>query len=248
VQVTTSGVSYTSQVAWNLTNNYGSITVNNLTYDAVAYYSQVMGDPNPPGIVRWLNLFATSPLQNNIAIVYLGLDPNNYSLMDSFWYEDYTRTLYTDSIAPGYSCTFTNLEHAPRYNTALSFSPLCVDPPSSVSTGITIDGPSISLQDTAGWLVIGALNYSVIPISTVDCSNCGYNCPVGCLPGPWWEIHFFLSNSAGKFASRGFGIYYIYPDSARNFVQLNYTLILPSLTTPNTTYPATWSGSIPGVA
>jgi hypothetical protein len=219
--------------------------VNNVIYDAAAYYSQVMGDPNPPGVTRWINLFAASPARNNIAIIYLGLDPYNYSLMDSFWYEDYTTTLYSDDIADGYYCSFVNLEHAPMYNTSVAFFPLCSDPPSSVSTGITIAGPNISLTDNAGWLVVGSLNYTVIPISTVDCSTCGYNCPVGCLPAPWWEIHFFLSIPDGKYVSRGFGIYYIYPNMVRNFVQLNYTMILPSLSTPNVTYPAKWSGSIP---
>ena len=73
-------------------NNVGSMVIRNETYAAVAYYTQgtltqfsqsqcthrrlpVMGWPNPPGVVRWINLLGVSLAGDNLAIVYLGLPP-----------------------------------------------------------------------------------------------------------------------------------------------------------------------------
>jgi len=85
------------------------------------------------------------------------------------------------------------------------------------------------------------VNYTTQPISTVNCYNCGANCHT-CDRSPWYELHFIYSSIETQEA--GFGIYYIYPYN-KNFVQLNYTLTVPTLATPNITYQASWSGTIP---
>ena len=68
-------------------NNVGTMEIRGETYTTVAYYTQgevfalrsvndaVMGWPNPPGTVRWIDLFGISSSGDNIAIVYLGLPP-----------------------------------------------------------------------------------------------------------------------------------------------------------------------------
>lgn len=37
----------------------------------------VMGWPNPPGTVRWIDLFCVETTTSNLAIVYLGLAPTS---------------------------------------------------------------------------------------------------------------------------------------------------------------------------
>jgi len=86
-------------------------------------------------------------------------------------------------------------------------------------------------------------NYTLIPISTVDCSNCGANCHT-CYRSPWFELHFiYFSNELNE---TGFGIFYIYPYN-QTFVQLNYTLTASSLSTPALTYNANWGGKLNGL-
>lgn len=62
-------------VAYNISNNFGSMVIRGETYQAVAYYTQVMGWPNPPGSVRWIDLLGVSTKGDNLAVVYLGLPP-----------------------------------------------------------------------------------------------------------------------------------------------------------------------------
>lgn len=63
------------------------LNIRGQTYTTVAYYTQgsafamnylsaaVMGWPNPPGTVRWIDLLGVSTKGNNLAVVYLGLPP-----------------------------------------------------------------------------------------------------------------------------------------------------------------------------
>merc|ERR1719397_552887 len=98
--------------------------------------------------------------------------------------------------------------------------------------------------------MVNNVNCSVVPIATINCDDCGYNCPVGCQKSPWWEIHFVYYHKAqGSTKDKdqiGFGIYYIYPYD-KTFVQLNYTLAIPTYETPAITYNAKWSGTIPEI-
>lgn len=68
-------------------NNYGVVNIRGETYTTVAYYTQgsvftlkylnaaVMGWPNPPGSVRWIDLLGVSTKGENLAVIYLGLPP-----------------------------------------------------------------------------------------------------------------------------------------------------------------------------
>jgi len=91
--VTTQGGSSDGFLQWSISNNVGVITVNGETFTAIAYYTQVMGWPNPPGVVRWIDFYGISKNSNNLCIVYLGLDPEYLSEVTSLWEEDYTNSL-----------------------------------------------------------------------------------------------------------------------------------------------------------
>jgi len=227
------------QVTYNITNNVGTMVIRGETYSAVAYYTQVMGQPNPPGTIRWIDILGISLTGDNLAIVYFGLPPKTPNRITLIWEEDYTHQIYEPSGLLS-ACTFVDLAQKPNYNFSVSLPALTKLPSVGVYTGITIDGEEIQLQSNSGWMIIDGTNYTVTPISTVDCNGCGINCPIGCLQAPWWELHFIYSSPSVT----GFGIYYIYPYN-RTFVQLNYTLSVPNLATPAITYTANWSGKIP---
>jgi len=165
--------------------------------------------------------------------------------MSALWEEDYSNTLTSYSFSTSQNTIqFTNLYGKPNYDTQVSFPALNSVPSSSMDTGINIKDSSISLSSNGGWFKLpnNGQNFTTQMISTVDCSNCGANCHT-CHRSPWYELHFiFFSDSA---EAAGFGIYYIYPTN-KTFVQLNYTLTVPTLATPAVTYQAKWSGQLNG--
>lgn len=85
------------------------------------------------------------------------------------------------------------------------------------------------------------MNYTVIPISTVNCFNCASNCgsypnsnsflekeenktlnpSLNCYPGPWYEIHHaaFVEGNPDTIC---FGIFYLFRQN-HSFLQWNYT-------------------------
>jgi len=166
---------------------------------------------------------------------------------------------------------FVNLANQPDYNTQVNLPSLNTLPSKIYPTGISISGSDDVYLDPngAGWMLVPSTNefqsnnrylsnekneenlklnieqqnnYTIIPISTVDCSGCGANCHT-CYRSPWYELHFIYFND--ELNETGFGIFYIYPYNT-TFVQLNYTLTASSLTTPALTYDVNWSGSLKG--
>jgi len=237
-KLTAQGSSEAGLLTYNITNNVGTMIIRGETYDTVAYYTQVMG---LPPVVRWFDLVGVNREGNNLAIAYLGCNPppgTNY--VSIVWEEDFNNPITPDNPGTSDGCEFTDLSGEPDYVFDVSFPSLTGLPTSPYPTGIIIKGEKVFLNNNTGWLIIEDDKYNIIPISTVDCTGCGENC-VECVPAPWYEIHFIYYSSA--LAQTGFGIFYIYPNNA-TFVQLNYTITLPTLDTPAVTYNASWTGTL----
>jgi len=101
-----------------------------------------------------------------------------------------------------------------------------------MDTGISIQGSDLQLGSGGGNVVLGGKQWQLVPFNTVDCST---NCP----GGSWYEIHTLLTaDQQGCFA-----ILYLFPDSP-SYVQLSYTMCLPSLERPTATYQADWTGAL----
>eukprot|EP01103_Thecamoeba_quadrilineata_P012820 TRINITY_DN3401_c0_g1_i1.p1 TRINITY_DN3401_c0_g1~~TRINITY_DN3401_c0_g1_i1.p1 ORF type:complete len:295 (-),score=38.07 TRINITY_DN3401_c0_g1_i1:42-899(-) len=226
-------------VTYDITNNTGTMLIRGQIYDTVAYYTQLMGDPNPPGKVRWINLFGVSQDNNNIAIVYIGCNPPpDTDIVTDVWEEDFYNPLTSDNPKSGTPCDFVDRSDDPALiNVTL---PGVSGSPNPYNTGITILGDQVGLNDNIGWFVASETNYSLTTITTVDCEHCGRNCHT-CDLSPWFELHFIYSTPMD--AEMGFGIFYIYPRN-HSFVQLNYTLTVPTLSQYSITYDAQWSGSL----
>jgi len=235
----TNGVSASNLVQWNISNNVGTMIIRGETYNTIAYYTQVMGIPPE---VRWFDLFGISEKGNNLAIVYLGCNPPpTTNVIQSIWEEDFDNQLESDFPNDTIACDFNDLSNKPDFTFKVDFPALNGLPPASVDTGIQIRGKEVYLNGDYGWMLIQQSNYSIVPISTVDCSDCGENCDT-CPQSPWYELHFIYYSV--ELQQKGFGIFYIYPYN-QSFVQLNYTLCLPTLATPAITYDAIWTGNIP---
>jgi hypothetical protein len=103
--------------------------------------------------------------------------------------------------------------------------------PQPFNTGIAISGADLSLGSAGGTVALGADSYSVVPFNTVDCTSCP--------GGPWYEIHSMLMRAdTGCFA-----ILYLFPDDP-TYVEIEYTICLPSLTQPEATYYYPWTGTL----
>jgi len=233
-----SGISESNLVQWNITNNVGTMVIGGKTYQTAAYYTQVMGDPDDL-LVRWFDLVGIADDSSNLAIVYIGCNPPpDTNTVTSVWEEDFNNQLSSDE-PPNSACNFTDLSNKPDFVFEVSFPSLNGLPTNPMDTQVTIKGKEVYLDGDHGWMIIGHHNYSILPISTVDCSDCGENC-IECPPAPWYELHFIYYSASLE--QTGFGIFYIYPNN-QTFVQLNYTICLPTLATPAITYEATWSGN-----
>jgi hypothetical protein len=235
------GQSADNLVQFNIQNNTGTMVTEGETYNTIAYYTQVMGLP-PDYEVRWIDLLGVSEKGDNLAIVYIGCEPppDTHSVT-SVWEEDFANTLQADSPEENTPCDFTDLSNKPDFVFQVDLPALNGLPQTALSTGIQINGKLVYLQDNAGWFVSKGINYTLIPISTVDCEGCGANCDT-CLQSPWYEIHFIYYTEQPQ-PETGFGIFYIYPYN-QTFVQLNYTFTLPTMEQPAITYNAPWSGSL----
>jgi len=226
---------------YNITNNVGTMVIRGETYHTVAYYTQVMG---LPAEVRWFDLFGIAENSSNLAIVYIGCNPPpNTSVVTIIWEEDFFTPLTPDSPGSSDACIFTDLSGKPDYTFPVNFPPLIGLPTTPYNTSIQIRGKEVYLDSTHGWMTIAKTNYSIIAITAVDCDDCGENC-VECPKAPWYELHFIYYSV--PLSQTGFGIFYIYPYNT-TFVQLNYTLCLPTLSTPAIQYTANWSGTINAV-
>jgi len=235
------GSSQDGALSYNISDNFGEMTIRGEKYVTVAYFTQLMGWPNPPGTVRWIDLVGISESNNNLAVIYVGCNPPpNTKEITILWEEDYTHFL--TEFTPGTKeCNFTDLANKPNFNFSVELPALAGIPTRGINTGITIKGDLVVLNEDSGWLEIDSTNYSITPITYVDCSTCGANCHT-CQRSPWYELHFIYSSVQEE--EIGFGIFYIYPYN-RTFVQFNYTLTFPTLSSPQITYQATWTGSIP---
>jgi len=240
---TSSGVSESNLVQWNITNNVGTMVIGGKTYQTAAYYTQVMGDPGD-WFVRWFDLVGIADDGSNLAIVYLGCLPppvESNNTIQSVWEEDYNDQLSSDS-PPEADCGFTDLANKPDYDFEVTFPSLNGVPQNTLDTQVQIKGKEVFLDGSYGWMIVDGHNYTIAPISTVDCSDCGQNC-IECPTAPWYELHFIYYSSSLQ--QTGFGIFYIYPYD-RTYVQFNYTICFPTLDTPAITYEATWTGTPPG--
>lgn len=243
------GGSSDGRISYDVTDNVGTFTVQGEVFEVVAYYSQVMGDPNPPGVTRWIDLCGVSKKGNNMINIDIGLNPHDYSRVQAIWFQDYKNPMRDHSPSSSSTSHFTDASD-PFFKFKLAMPEMFGLPTRSVDTGITIHGnDQIQFERNVGWMMVGKVNCSLVPIATINCNSCGYNCPVGCHKSPWWEIHFIYYHKAISASDKdqiGFGIYYIYPED-KSFVQLNYTWSIPSYDTPAITYDAKWSGTIPEI-
>jgi len=235
---TAQGTSSAGLLAYNITNNVGTMIIRGETYNTVAYYTQVMGYPP---VVRWFDLIGVNKEGTNLAVAYIGCNPppdTNYVTI--VWEEDFFNSIEPDNPGNTDNCEFTDLSGQPNFIFDVQFPSLSGLPTSPLPTGIIIKGSQVFLNNNTGWLMIEGNKYSIIPISTVDCDGCGQNCDE-CPKSPWYEIHFIYYSPLLE--QTGFGIFYIYPNNA-TFVQLNYTLTLPTLDTPAINYNASWTGDV----
>ncbi|MFZ5478833.1 MAG: hypothetical protein ACOZNI_18820 [Myxococcota bacterium] len=100
--------------------------------------------------------------------------------------------------------------------------------PEPIETGFTFDG-----ELAEGRLTLEDTEREWIPFNTVDCAECP--------GGPWYELHSLLVGEGDAC----FAILYLFPDDP-TFVQVEYTLCLPTLERPTGVISATWSGSPQG--
>jgi len=189
-------------------------------------------------VVRWFDLFCISEGHDNLAILYLGASPDG-SELNILWEEDYNNPLNDFDINVD-SYSWKDLSNKPNFVFPVDLPSLKGLPTSPHNTGIDIRGEKVFLKKSYGWFSVKTANYSLIPINTVDCGNCGRNCDT-CPHSPWYELHFIYYSE--KPLCTGFGIFYIYPYN-QTYVQLNYTLSLPSLQQPAINYDAVWSGTL----
>jgi len=233
------GVTQDGLVEYTVVNNTGTLVIRGETYTTVAYYTQVMGPQGNP-LVRWFDLFGVSNTNDNLAIVYIGCNPPpNTDLVVIVWEEDFFHLMESDSPSTAAFCDFTDLSGQPNFVFPVTLPALIGLPTRSVDTKVIINGSLVYLNGAYGWMMIKSQNYSIIPINTVDCSDCGQNCD-SCPTSPWYELHFIYYSD--KSVQTGFGIFYIYPYDT-TFVQLNYTLCLPTLAQPAITFKANWTGN-----
>jgi len=226
----------TPLVSFDITNCSGTMTIRGETYSTIAYYTQLMGWPP---VVRWIDFVGINSNGTDIAVVYLGCNPpmpnHPTKTYTSVWEEDFSNQLKTAK-PPNTLCDFTDLSNSSNFNLNVSLPGVSELPSRGISTHTKIYGDGIYLDDDHGWVVVGGVNYTTTPITTVDCSNCGRNCET-CPHSPWYELHFIYNASANSYTGDastdqvGFGIYYIYPYD-RTFVSLNYTITFPTLETP----------------
>eukprot|EP01095_Lingulamoeba_sp_RSL-Kostka_P001888 TRINITY_DN1267_c0_g2_i1.p1 TRINITY_DN1267_c0_g2~~TRINITY_DN1267_c0_g2_i1.p1 ORF type:complete len:407 (-),score=104.96 TRINITY_DN1267_c0_g2_i1:149-1369(-) len=242
--------------SFNLVNNTGTMTIRGQKYVALAYWTQVMeawGDQD----VWWINVVGIAEDSSNLAIVYIDCTDNK--LQSDFWEEDWDTFLYSESIQQKYvgqSCQFTR-----RYDwqTKIQMPSLNTIPSTTVDTKITITGQDVGFYGDHGWLIIDHKNFTVLPISYVNCFNCLSNCgPENnnekqidntdtnpyCYSGPWYEIHHAATYTENDNTVTCFGIFYLF-EKDHSFVQWNYTYCLPQNTSPQILYSANWEGKLP---
>jgi hypothetical protein len=104
--------------------------------------------------------------------------------------------------------------------------------PTALDTGMSVSGTDIEIGAGGGQLVLAGDTWDVVPFNTVDCST---TCP----GGSWYELHVMLLRPGAAC----FTVLYLFPDDP-SVIQLEYTLCLPSLSTPEAVYSATWSGTL----
>ncbi len=159
---------------------------------------------------------------SNLAVSYLYCEGRSLAWV---WTLSYSQPLSPSLAVPGGAC-----QSAPSSEPFEVRLPALMALPPPRRSGFTITGPQISLMDTGGAIVIGGSTYNADVLTVVDCSSCP--------GGSWYEVHC-LFRRAGE---AGFGILYLHR-GARGFVQLEYTLMLPTLSRAAQLYDATWVGA-----
>lgn len=241
-----SGSSSDGSLAYKFENNSGFVNWNGETYGAMCYYSQEMGsyrDYPRNLLARWINFVGVRSDGADLIVGYIDCDPQDLrEPIGALWLESFTETLFSLSPGSGDCSGFVDLTNKTRpFPVKLPSLTAPLPPNPQAVTGIEISGPGVSFLGSHGWIQLPQQlgNWSTTLLSKVDCYNCISNC-LECHPGPWYELHF-IANSPGQRNVVMFGIFYLFPKNP-NFVQLNYTITLPSLQTPSINYDANWHG------
>jgi hypothetical protein len=106
--------------------------------------------------------------------------------------------------------------------------------PPAFDPGVRIDGDDVSWDGERGQVTLGGVERALHPFNTVDCTDCP--------GGPWLEVHAMLVGDDACF-----GILYLFPEEP-SYVQVSYTMCLPTLARPEGTLSADWTGTVGAVA
>ena len=160
-------------------------------------------------------------------------DGSNFGVTYLYCQGDRLTYLYSESFdhhMVGEGASGSCLEDGPG-RSEVSLPALTTSPP-GFDTGIDIEGPSLYLEDDAGWIDLAGARWDLHPFSNVDCTDCP--------GGPWLEIHsVLLRPGEGCFA-----ILYLYPDNP-TYVGLSYAFCMPDADLPGSvTYGASWTGGL----
>jgi len=207
---------------FELKNGIGTLEFNNKSYDVVCYTYQ---DWIAAGYFLY-DLIGVATDGSEVGVFYIYANLSSITI-DYIYYESYD-VLMNGETATGL-VDFKNESSKidvvlPGLNTL----------PTPLKTGLTIQGPQITLQYNQGSLTCENNTYNIIIFNVVNCGDCG--------GGGWYELHcMFVPNDK----EACFGILYLTFDD-HNTVTLTYTFCLPNLASPNCGFDAVWSGSLNG--
>lgn len=204
--------------ALDIAKDVGTLTLEGKAHRGIAYQ---MHDWGQAGYVLY-DVLSIAEDGSDLAVTYLYCQDTNlpYAYTESLVHPmDWETTAGT---CEGTGDAITASADLPALN--VTTQPL--------DTGISIQGGDLQLGPAGGNVVLGGKQWQLVPFNTVDCST---DCP----GGSWYEIHTLLTaDQQGCFA-----ILYLFPDSP-TYVQLSYTMCLPTLERPTATYQADWTGAL----
>ncbi len=105
--------------------------------------------------------------------------------------------------------------------------------PAAFDPGVRIDGEEVAYDGTTGHVRLDGVDRALHPFNTVDCTDCP--------GGPWLEVHSLFEGDDDAC----FGILYLYPDDP-TYVQVYYTMCLPTFARPTGALTANWTGAPSG--
>lgn len=216
--VAASGAGQKRLDALDIAQDTGTLTLEGSAHRGIAYQ---MHDWGQAGYVLY-DVLSVAEDGSDLAVTYLYCQGTNLPYA------------YTESLVHpmDWETTAGTCEGTGTPMTAAADLPALSVTTQPLNTGISIQGSDLQLGAAGGNVVLGGKQWQLVPFNTVDCST---NCP----GGSWYEIHTLLTaDQQGCFA-----ILYLFPDSP-TYVQLSYTMCLPSLERPTATYQADWTGAV----